>query len=90
MRNARIQTIFAGWMILFAFCGCGTVTVGPPVFEYHGVPIYQVGSGLTADMSPAEAARVRGQVTMEELRRNEMGDEFNYGGSQSDYVYPPE
>lgn len=74
----------------FIFSGCGTVAVNPPVFEHYGVPVYQAGSGLAGDMSPEDAALVRGRVTMEELRRNELGEDFNYNRTRDDYSYPPE
>lgn len=89
MRNSRHPAILASLSLAVMMGGCGTVTVRPPVVEHYGVPIYQFGSGIPDNPSPEEAALIRGRVTMEELRRNELGDQWNLNSRMDDYSYPP-
>ena len=90
MRNPRLQLLFVGLLACLLLSGCGNVHVGPPVVEHYGIPIYQVGPGLAGDMTPEEAALVRGRVTMNELRHNELGEDFNLNRTMDTYTYPPE
>ena len=88
LQQSRIRRNLAGLILATAFSGCGII--GPPVIQHYGAPIYQVGSGFGGDMSPEDAALVRGRITMQELRRNELGEDFNLNRSMDEITYPPE
>jgi hypothetical protein len=85
---ALLTRILAAIFLTTILSGCGHIN--PPVVQQYGVPIYQPGSGLTGNMSPEEAGLVRGRVEMEELRHNQLREDFNYNRSREEITYPPE